>query len=292
MTIRHIRTFIKVAELGSISRAAEELCIAQPSVSETIKDLEDEYGIVLFNRINRKLVLTKEGEELLLKAKEINESVNEFETLARKEELNPIIRIGATITFGAFVIPNYTIELLKQLPTAIPKFSIDKPVDLEQKIVQGTLDFAFEEGNISNKKIKMIKIGEDELIAVCAPSFNAPEKMKIEDLINYELLLRESGNPSRRMLDYQLGIKGIKLGQPRIESVSNNVIISMAMNGLGIGILPNAAARRAINNGFLRRIDLDTPLKRPLYLICHRGKKFNKLTKKAYLIASKMLEKK
>lgn len=292
MTIRHIKTFIKVAEHNSISKAAEELCIAQPSVSEAIKDLEEEYNIVLFNRIDRKLVLTKEGEDLLLKAKELQQSYDEFDTLARKEELNPIIRIGATITFGAFVIPNYTIELSKRLPNAIPKFEVDKPKDLEDKINQGSLDFAFEEGNISNKKIKAIKIGEDELVAICAPDFNAPEKLKLEELVNYELLLREYGNPSRRILDYQLAIKGIKLGQPRIESVSNNVIISMAINGLGIGILPNAVARRALNNGYIRRIELDTPLKRPLFLIHHKGKKFNKLTKKAYSIAQKVLEKK
>lgn len=292
MTLRHIRTFVKVAELGSITRAAEELCIAQPSVSESIMDLEDEYGVVLFHRINRKLVLTKEGQELLIKAKEIIQDVDDFESLAKKEDLNPIVRIGATITFGSFVIPNYTIELAKQLPTIIPKYEIDKPLDLENKVINGSVDFAFEEGNISNKKIKMIKIGEDELIAICAPNFNAPDKLKLEELPNYELLLRESGNPSRRMLDYQLAIKGIKLAQPRLESVSNNVIISMAMNGLGIGILPSAVARRALNNGFVRRIELDTPLKRPLYLISHRGKKFNKLTKKAFQIAQGMLVRK
>lgn len=292
MTIRHIKTFIKVAELASISKAAEELHIAQPSVSEAIKDLEDEYGIVLFNRINRKLLITKEGEELLVKAKEIELDLEEFESLAKKEELNPIMNVGATLTFGYFIIPNYANEVIKKIPNIIPKFVIDKPASIEEKVLNGSLDFAFEEGNISNKKLKTIKLSEDELIAVCAPNFDAPDYLKLEDLVKYELLLRESGNPSRRILDYQLAIKGIKLGQPRMESISNYVIISMAMNGLGIGILPNATARRNLANGNLRRIELDTPLKRPLYLICHRGKKFNKLTKKAYQIAQGMLVKK
>lgn len=59
MTIRHLKVFIKVCEFNSISKAAEELCIAQPSVSQTIKELEHYYDVILFNRINKKLVLQK-----------------------------------------------------------------------------------------------------------------------------------------------------------------------------------------------------------------------------------------
>lgn len=292
MTIRHLSVFIKVCEFSSISKTALELHITQPSVSQTIKELEDYYDVVLFNRVNKKLVLTNEGKILLTKAKEVTREFSEFETLAKKEDLNPIIKIGATMTFGAFIIPKFNKQIKENIPTANPLFFIEKPAVLQEKILRGDLDFALQEGVINSRMIKAVHIGDDELIAVCSPSFNAPNEMKLVDLVNYDLLLREVGNPSRRILDYHLLIKGIKLHQPRLESVSNNVILSMAIEGQGIGILPQAIARRFLQSGVIRQINLDTPLKRKLFLLSHKNKVFNTISLKAYRLALNILEKK
>lgn len=292
MTIRHLKVFIKVCELGSISKAANELHITQPSVSQTIKELEDYYNVVLFNRVNKKLALTSEGKLLLQKAKEVIQDFAEFETLANKEDLNPKVRIGATMTFGAFIIPKLNSLIKEKINNANPLFFIDKPISLQERVLRGDLDFALQEGVINSNSLKAVQIGSDELIAICAPTYSAPEKMKISDLVNYDLLLRESGNPSRRTLDYQLIIKGIKLPEPKLESISNNVILSMAMAGQGIGILPQAIARRFLQSGQIRQIELDIPLKRKLFLISHKNKAFNAIQLKAYNLALNILEKK
>jgi len=292
MTIRHLNVFIKVAELLSISRTAEELHISQPSVSQTIKEMEEYYDVILFNRVNKKLTLTIEGKLLLQEAKDVCREFSEFESLALKENLNPIVRIGATMTFGAFIIPKFNNLIKEKIPHAKALFTIDKPQGLQEKVLKGDLDFAFEEGVNSSDTLKAIHIGDDELIAICSPNFPAPEKMKITDLVNYDLLLREEGNPSRRILDYQLIIKGVKVPEPKLESVSNNVILSMAMEGQGIGILPRAIARRFLQSGQIRKIELDTPLKRKLFLISHKNKMFSKTAKKAYDLALTILENK
>src|SRR4026207_2438569 len=65
MDLRHVRTFVTVAEVGTVSRAAEQLHIAQPALSRQIANLEDEFGLKLFDRVGRRLVLTSEGEQLL-----------------------------------------------------------------------------------------------------------------------------------------------------------------------------------------------------------------------------------
>lgn len=290
MTIRHLNVFIKVAELLSISKTAEALHITQPSVSQTIKEIEEHYGVILFNRVNRKLELTNEGKLLLKEAKDVIVEFEEFEQLAIKEDLDTTIRIGATMTFGAFIIPKFNTLIKETIKNAKPLFTIDKPQGLQDKILKGELDFAFEEGVVSTDALKAIHIGNDELIAICAPDFPAPSKMKITDLVNYDLLLREEGNPSRRILDYQLIIKGVKVPEPKLESVSNNVILSMAMAGQGIGILPQAIARRFLQSGQIRQIELDTPLKRKLFLITHKNKLFNKTTQKAYDLALTILK--
>lgn len=65
MDLRHVRTFVTVAELGTVSKAALRLRIAQPALSRQIRDLEQELGFTLFDRIGRRLLLTSEGEQLL-----------------------------------------------------------------------------------------------------------------------------------------------------------------------------------------------------------------------------------
>lgn len=292
MTIRHLIVFIKVCELGSISKTAEALHIAQPSVSQAIKDIENYYDVILFDRVNRKIVITREGELLLQEAKDVIREFDQFEILARKENLNPVVKIGATMTFGAFIIPKFAKLIHELIPDADPKFFVDKPSALEEKIHKGDLDFALQEGVINSKLLKAVQIGSDELIAICSPTYNAPEKLNITNLVDYPLLLRERGNPSRRILDYLLQMKGIPVPSPLVESVSNNCILSMAMEGEGIGILPSAIARRYLANGSIRRIELDIPLRRKLFLVSHKEKIFNSTCKKAYDIALKILEKK
>ena len=81
MTIRHLKTFCAVCRLGGITRAAEELCVAQPSVSQTVSELERYYGVKLFDRMGRKLLLTPEGERLRVKAEE---AIAAFRNLRRR----------------------------------------------------------------------------------------------------------------------------------------------------------------------------------------------------------------
>ena len=292
MTIRHLKVFIKVCEHASISKAAEELCVAQPSVSQTIKELENYYNVILFNRVNHKLQLTHEGELLLQEAKDVIREFDQFETLAKNEDLNPIIKIGATMSFGAFVIPKLNKLLREAIPGVDPRFFIDKPAGIEEKIHLGDIDFALCEGVINSKILKSTCIGEDELIAICSKDYDAPEKLKLVDLAKYNLLLRERGNPSRRILDYQYHIKGLKVPTPLMESVSNNCILSMAIEGQGIGILPSAIARNSLARGVIRRIELDVPLKRKLFIVTHKEKILNRPCKKAYNLALHILDSK
>ena len=82
MTIRHLKIFICVCECGGITKAAEAMHMAQPTVSTTISELEKYYNVLLFDRINQRLVLTPTGKELLVKAKNVLAGFDDFETAA------------------------------------------------------------------------------------------------------------------------------------------------------------------------------------------------------------------
>lgn len=289
MTIRHLNTFIKVCELGSISKTAEELCVAQPSVSQTIKELESYYDVCLFNRVNRRLVLTKDGQLLLAKAKDAVRAFNDFEDLARQVDNTPDIYIGATMAFGEIILPIFINRMKEELPCVDPRLIIDKPDALIGKLLRGDLDFAIIEGLVSDPNLTANLVGKDRLVLVASPSYSCPASLKLEDLIKYELLVREPGSAPRRVVDYRLAIKGLKIENPRMESSSNLVVISMAINGMGIGILAEHLVQKYIESGELKEIKLDTPLERNLFLVHHKNKKFSSGQRKAYKLCEKIL---
>ena len=290
MTIRHLKTFIKVSELGSVSKAAEELCITQPSVSQTIKELENYYKAILFDRVGKKLVLTKDGLILLAKAKEVCLSFDEFEDIANKTDFSPRVRIGATMTFGTMTLPNLIKSLKDEIPVLDPYFYIDKIKGLEEMVLNGDLDFAFIEGLPSSKLIRMNLIGEDNLVVVAGNEYSIPGKIKLIDITKYDLLLREIGSAPRKVLDSALSQKGIRVINPRMESISNMILIAMAIHNAGLAILPYFIVKRYVDEGSLRIIDLDVPLERKLCLIHHKNKRFTTIQKKAYNLSLKILK--
>ena len=115
MTIRHLKTFCAVCRLGGITRAAEELCVAQPSVSQTVSELERYYGVKLFDRMGRKLLLTPEGERLRVKAEEAIAAFSEFEEAARDTMERRSVRIGTSVTVGQMLLPRLVRALKEEM---------------------------------------------------------------------------------------------------------------------------------------------------------------------------------
>lgn len=282
MTIRHLKTFIAVYELNSISKAAESLFVAQPSVSQTIKELEEYYNVSLFERINKRLVVTEDGKYLYEKAKAAVSSFEDFEFTAFKKDISPKINVGLSLTFGQFVLPSFMHVVAKEISNVDPYFYVDKTKGIEEKILLGQLDFAIVEGHITSNDIKAIKVGQDRLVCVAGNDYPIEDKINIESIINHKLLLREKDSASRKIIDNILLSKGIKITRPRMESNSNSVILSMVINNNGIAILPEDVVKLLINKKIVRRIDLDVNLNRDILLICLKNKEFTNTAKKAY----------
>ncbi len=289
MTIRHLKTFIKVAELGSITKAANELNIAQPSVTQTIKELEDYYNIELFTRMNRGLVITDEGIALLAKAKEIIEDFESFESIANERAENPVIRIGATLTFGKRFIP----EFVKILKNAFPDIDLyvcmDKTKSLEEKVLKGDLDFALCEGLTTHKDISCTIIKRDRLLVISGLKYDISDNIKFEDLNNYDLLLREKGSSARFLIDNIASKHDMKL-KPLIESTSNYTIVVSVLRDVGIALLPYPIVKEYLNAGRMKEISIDTDLSRNLYIIRRKDRVFTGLKKKVISLCLKYIK--
>ncbi len=285
MTIRHLKVFICVCKHKNMTKAAEELFIAQPAVSKTIADIEEKYHVVLFQRVNKQLLLTEEGNALLIKAKEVVAAFDAFENEANNASSAPTVKIGSSITIGKQQLPNLLKMLKDEFEGLHFQVSINQTALIESKILDGTLDFAFIQGLPSNLNISANLIDRNTLVAVCGPSYPIPSALTLKELCRYDLLLREDDSVSREFLDHAFATKDIVI-KPIIESVSNQALISSAMNNLGVTLLPESLVDAPLKSGKLKKITItDHTFIRSSYLIYHKNKTFSATIKKIYEFA-------
>ena len=282
MTIRHLKVFLCVCKYGSMTKAAEELFIAQPAVSNTIAEIEKNYKVKLFERINKKLFLTDEGKVLLIKAQEVLTAFNEFEEIALNSSKKPLLKIGSSLTIGKQKLPWLLRNLKENFKEIDFQVSINQTSIIESKILNGTLDFAFIQGKPSNPSIKSRLVDSNTLIAVCGQKYDMPDTVTLKELCHYDLLLREDESVSRDFLDNIFALENIVV-TPVMESISNQALISAAVQNLGVTIMPEALLTRQLNNGGLRKITvLDYEFTRNSYLVYHKDKSFGAVKKEIF----------
>lgn len=281
MTIRHLKTFCAVCEEGGITRAAEKLCVAQPSVSQTVSELERYYGVSLFDRVGRRLVLTPEGERLRVKAQEAIASFAEFEEAARDTKARHIIRVGSSVTAGQMVLPRLIFAIETTLDRAECFAIADSAAAVEQLVEQGSLDFALVEGSVS-RALAAEAVFSDRLMAVCSAGMKIKNTLSPAELVSLPLLLRRRGSASRDLLDERLSALGLK-AQPKVSSSSNSVLLAAAREGLGVAVLPEALVVAELAAGRLKEVRIQgLELSRRWFAVRRQDKKFTPVQQQAF----------
>ena len=281
MTIRHLKTFCAVCEEGGITRAAEKLCVAQPSVSQTIGELERYYGVSLFDRVGRRLVLTPEGERLRVKAQEAIASFSEFEEAARDTKARHIIRIGSSVTAGQMVLPRLIAAIEATLDRAECRAIADSAAAVEQLVEEGSLDLALVEGSVS-RALAAEAVFSDRLMAVCSAGMKIKNTLSPAELVSLPLLLRRRGSASRDLFDERLSALGLK-AQPKLSSSSNSVLLAAAREGLGVAVLPEALVSTELAAGRLKEVRIQgLELSRRWFAVRRQDKKFTPVQQQAF----------
>ena len=277
MTIRHLKVFICVCKHENMTKAAEELFIAQPAVSNTISEIEKNYNIKLFERINKRLLLTDEGKALLIKAQEAVSAFDAFEEQALNASKKPLLKIGSSLTIGKQKLPWLLRNLKENYEEIDFQVSINQTSIIENKILNGVLDFAFIQGKPSSPHIESKLVDCNTLIAVCGKKYDIPNELTLKELCKHDLLLREDESVSREFLNHIFALENIVV-TPVMESISNQALISAAVQNLGVTIMPESLLTRQLNNGGLRKIIVtDYEFTRNSYLIYHKNKTFGRV---------------
>ena len=170
MTIRHLKVFVEVYKTENITKAAENLFITQPTVTRAIQELEQYYGIQLFERINHRLYVTESAHLLYAHALHIIDSFDKMdEELKNWDELG-ILKIGATPTIASVMIPTIINNFKEKYPKLTIKCRVCNGTELQKCILNNELDFVFYEGGSSLEHLVQEEIAEDKLILILPAS--------------------------------------------------------------------------------------------------------------------------
>ena len=244
------RVFYVVAKNKHMTRASEELHISQPAISQSIKKLEDQLGGALFLRSNKGMELTEEGKmfyEYVKGALElITNAENEFTSF--KDLSKGEIKIGCSTTLTKFVLMDVLKDFHKDYPNININIINGLTKDLINDLKLGKLDLViYNESNIKETNLNLEKIKEIKEGFIYNPDFFKDDITSFEDLNKYPLILQKEESNSRKLLDQIALNNSVKL-IPKMEVVSQELIVEFTNIGLGIGFSIIDLAKRNFSN--------------------------------------------
>lgn len=275
MTLRHLKVFVTVVDSSNnLTRAAEKLYTTQPAVSMALKEIENEFGIILFDRLNRRLVLSAAGKEFEKYARRILNLEENLEQVMNSWGEEGKIYIGSSITIGSNFMPDYVRTFSLLHPKARVFVKVYPSDILMDMLKQNEIDFALLESDINEDDLVSEPFLEDRLVVITPNNdfFLHYGEMDLESFCKENLLLREKGSGVRNMIDLICEMNGLDIN-PYWESMSTNAIIKAVIRSLGISVLPLSMVRQYLDDGLvlakrLKGIDLT----RKLYIVRHKDK--------------------
>lgn len=252
-----LKVFRVVASHLNFSRAAEELLLTQPAVTQQIKTLEDEYGVSLFDRSGGRIALTRAGQALLPYAQKLRAISEEaYAAVASASgKLGGQLALGASQTIGQYVLPNLVAGFLRENPrVAITAMSGNTDTILEA-LVAHRIHLAMVEGPALRKDIHVEPFMQDEMVLVVPASHEwAEREIALSDLRGAPLLMREFGSGSRRVVENALRRAGLKKNElkTRMELDSTEGLLSAVEAGLGVTFVSRWAVRNELALGTLK----------------------------------------
>ena len=260
------RVFYTVAKCGSLTKAAEELYISQPAVSQSVKQLENQLGITLFNRTHKGMELSAQGGKLIFA--EVEQALAllhgaEARIAQTKESATGIIRIGASDTIFEYFLADKIVEFHERFPAVKIELLADFTPDTIEKLKADKCDVAFVNlpiapdadlqlyGNCMRLSDVFI-VGEKYMQL-------SQEPIALAALKKYPLILMESGTVSRRSLDNFFQSLGLDL-PPSIEVGSWDLMKRLVKRGMGIGVIPREYVEKEIAEDAIAPLTTDIPL--------------------------------
>ena len=280
MTITQLGTFLKIAETQSFTSAANLLGYAQSTVTTQIRQLEEELGCPLFDRLGKNVVLTSEGEKLSVYAEQMMQLEREIllEVPAVREP-SGTLRLGVSESLCYQRLPRVLMEYKKRYPRIEIQLSFIMHDTFPAQLRKGSLDLVYSLNPAAEVPDLDLLYNRPETLGFYAsPSHPLAAKKRVieKDLENVPLLLTSHTCSFRKMLLEDLNLVSV-VPQIVLETSSKEILRQFAVNELGIAFMPDMTAEDEVNRGRLKRLDWagkDFPIFSRIYI--HKDKHLNR----------------
>ena len=283
MELRNLITFIHVAELGSFTKAADQLGYSQSTISFQIKQLEDELGCLLFERINHTITLTERGHDLISYAHRVRALTEDFkESLTKDEECRGNIHIVTPDSVCEEMISTNYVDFHSKYPNISIKFTTADTTVMFDMLDHNEADAIITLDSHSYRKDYII--AKEQLLSmhfVTNPksSFANKKDLKMIDIAKEPFILTESGQGYRRVFDKELAKKPIDI-TPVLEIGRTDIITNILTKENMISYLPDFVTQDLIESGELCYLDVcDINIEIWKQLIYHKNKWMSKSLK-------------
>jgi DNA-binding transcriptional LysR family regulator len=275
MTLEQLRIFAAVADKQHVTQAARELHLTQSATSAAIAALEGRYGVKLFDRVGRGIVLTHTGRTFLAEARAV---------LGRARAAEQVLRDLAGMKLGKLVIAvsqtvaNYWLpSRLQAFQAAYPGIDVDVRIANTERVAkdvhEGQADVGFVEGDIDNGVLSVRRIDGDALVIVVGQKhpFARQRRLPADWMTRTPWILREPGSGTRRMFELALKRRGLRLADltVRLELASNEAIQTAIESGLCAAAISDLVVEKSLAAKTLVQLEGELA-KRSYYVLRHK----------------------
>lgn len=279
MDLRRLEIFVKVAELGSFSRAAEALFLTQPTVSEHVRALEDALGVQLLDRLGRSTTPTRAGtlllgyaRRMLALSREAAQAIEQFQGRMSGE-----LTIGGSTIPGEYVVPELIGAFRSKYPDVRVSLLIGSSREVQSWTEEGRVEIGVVGASPSIRSLEGRPLIDDELVVVVGADhpWAGRADVSLEDLKTEPMILRERGSGSRETFEHALESVGLDLAAFRIVGLiaSTQAIKQAVRAGVGVSLISRRAVVDECRARLLACVRIrDLAVSRSFYVITHRDR--------------------
>ena len=282
LTLRQLKTFETVARHGSISRAAEELHLAQPTVSIQVRQLADAVGLPLLEPAGKRLALTEAGAIVSETARELSRALQELETrLAALKGLEKGWLKVSVVTTAKYFVPRLLGPFMKAHPGIEVALDVGNRAEILNRLSRNDDDLYIMGMPPAGLDLVRVPFAENPIVAVAPPDHPLVGKRRIPlaRLAEEPFMLRERGSGTRMACERFLKEHGVRL-KVRMELGSNEAIKQAVAGGLGLTLLSLHALAAEARRGELAVLDVQhLPIRRSWYVVHRAGKQLSRVAR-------------
>lgn len=264
-----LRVFMTVADLENFTRTAEKLHMSQPAVSQYVRQLEQQYGVRLFERTNTYVRLTKAGEIVYYYATKISHLYERMDHLLEDlmHKAKGPLSIGSSYTYGEYVLPEKISAFLQTYPDIEPTIKIGNTQLIADLVANHQLDVGIVEGHFNEHDLNVQPFAKDKMVLIASPDHALIEQLDVKKLENEMWIVREEGSGTREAVEDVWKSLGIKPRKKMIFS-STQSIKGAVEAGLGISLLSTAAIAKELESEHISKLSVkEMPFTRTFSII-------------------------